>query len=235
MRVAIIDDNINNAKVLQNHLSRFEADCGLSINTTVYNDGIDFVANYTCQWDLIFLDVEMPMLDGMSTAKKIREMDSNVLIIFVSRLAQYAIDGYSVGALDYILKPVNYYAFFVKMQRVVHLLEAKNEEYIVIRDKSSVRKIPLNAIRYIDVYSHTLYYHTAQGTFSNSGSKTLKNLEDDLKQYGFRRCHQSYLVNLRHVKSFDKNSITIYNEGPLPVSRQLHKEFMQALMEYWEG
>ena len=235
MRVAIVEDDLKNAKLIQSYLSRFERECHVNVDSVIYGDGIDFIANYACQWDLILLDVEMPMLDGISTAKKVRELDSEVLIIFVTQLAQYAIDGYSVSALDYVLKPINYYAFYLKMQRVVHLLSTKNNEHILIRDKTSVRKIPLDSIRYIDVYSHTLYYHTAQGTFSSSGSKTLKNLEDELRKYGFCRCNQSYLVNLKHVKSFDKNTITIYNEGPLPVSRQMHKEFIQALMEYWEG
>ena len=235
MNVAIVEDNTSSAKNLQSHLARFEKETGIDIRSSVYKDGIDFIANYASQWDLVLMDIEMPVLDGMRTAKKLRELDKDVLLIFVTQLAQYAISAFEVDAMDYMLKPVNYYAFYLKMQRVVHKLKSKSREFITIKNKSSVKKIAIDDIRYIDIYGHTLYYHTAEGTFPSTGSKTLKELSEDMKKYGFQRCSQSYLVNLKYVKSFDKETVTIYNEGPLPVSRQMRKEFMQALMETSEG
>lgn len=236
MNIAIVEDNLPSAKALLAHIERFQLESNADLRCTIFRDGIDFIANYSSQWDLIFLDIEMPLLDGMSTARKVREMDGDVLIIFVTQLAQYAIEGYSVGALDYILKPINYYAFLPKMKRAMQIRECKGKEkYVMIKNKTSTHKISVETIRYIDVFTHTLYYHTAQGTFSSTGAVTLKSLAEELRPYGFIRCSQSHLVNLKFVKAINKESITVVNEGPLPVSRQLYKDFKQALMDYCEG
>ena len=143
MNVAIVEDNTSSAKNLQSHLARFEKETGIDIRSSVYKDGIDFIANYASQWDLVLMDIEMPVLDGMHTAKKLRELDKDVLLIFVTQLAQYAISAFEVDAMDYMLKPVNYYAFYLKMQRVVHKQGIHHYKEQVLRQENCYRRYPL--------------------------------------------------------------------------------------------
>ena len=118
MNIAIVEDEQTNANLLKEHLSRFAIENHTEINTSVFSTGVSFLNSYTPIWDLILMDIEMPHINGIETARKIRERDSEVLIMFITQMAQYAIDGYSVNAVDYVLKPVNYYAFSLKLKHI---------------------------------------------------------------------------------------------------------------------
>lgn len=234
MRIAIVEDNPESAKLLQSYLTRFGQESDIEISTRIFSNGVDFMTPYLHTWDLILLDIEMPFMDGLTVARQIRTMDTEVLIIFITHMAQYAIAGYEVNALDYILKPVSYIALNMKLKRAAHLIEARQTRYIVVQNGETCRKVFLNTIRYVEVFNHTLYFHTTDNDISSTGSKTIKLLEEELTPYGFFRCHQGYLVNLHHVTSFTKTQVYL-NTEELPISRNRRKTFLQALMTYWEG
>ena len=132
MRTAIIEDIAENTKILLNHLQQYEKETGISIHITSFQNGMDFISDYHPVWDLILLDIEMPLMNGIETARKIRQLDPDVLIIFVTCMAQYAIEGYSVRALDYILKPVHYYSFASKMDQVMEILATRQKKKLII-------------------------------------------------------------------------------------------------------
>lgn len=234
MQIAIVEDNASEAEILEKYLNRFAKESETEINCTRFSDGAEFLDGYRHNWDLVLLDIEMPRISGMETARKIRETDKDVVIIFVTQMAQYAIEGYSVNALDYILKPVNYGMFAMKMRRVVHELETKQTDFVLLQKKAEVYKLPLKNIQYIVVYGHTIIYHTLEEDISITGSRTIKQTETELSDKGFVRCHQCFLVNLYHVSKYDKEEIWIGNKR-IPVSRNRRKDFLQALMRYWGG
>lgn len=111
IRVAIVEDDAEVQGVLQEYVRRYTRQYGTEFEVSVFADGVDLLEDYRAVYDIIFLDVEMKHLDGMATAERIRQMDADVILIFITNMAQYAIRGYSVGALDYVLKPVPYFAF----------------------------------------------------------------------------------------------------------------------------
>ena len=111
IRVAIVEDDAEVQGVLQEYVRRYTRQYGTEFEVTLFADGVDILDDYRAVYDIIFLDVEMKHLDGMTTAERIRQMDAEVILIFITNMAQYAIRGYSVGALDYVLKPVPYFAF----------------------------------------------------------------------------------------------------------------------------
>ena len=104
IRVAIVEDDAEVQGVLQEYVRRYTRQYGTEFEVTVFADGVDILEDYRAVYDIIFLDVEMKHLDGMTTAERIRQMDADVILIFITNMAQYAIRGYSVGALDYVLK-----------------------------------------------------------------------------------------------------------------------------------
>ena len=229
MRTAIIEDTADNAKVLLNHLQQYEKETGISIHTTSFQNGMDFISDYHPVWDLILLDIEMPLMNGIETARKIRQLDPDVLIIFVTCMAQYAIEGYSVRALDYILKPVHYYSFASKMDQVMEILATRQKKKLIIHARNERIRLPLEQLLYVEVQNHTLCYHTKQKLLYATGNQSLSRLAEELADCGFARCHQAYLVNLQYVVRYDKYNVWLPNDM-IPMSRGYYKSFTQALL-----
>ncbi len=231
MRIAIVEDMDENSAILQTYLNRYETEHNIQMQTTCYNDGIHFIADYHPVWDLILLDIEMPILNGMDTARRIRETDPDVLIIFITCLSQYAIEGYSVRALDYILKPVQYYAFASKLDLVCDILSSRHQKPIIISSREGQIKLLPDQLLYVEVQNHTLCYHTRQQLLHSTGSQSLGKLSQELKSSGFARCHQAYLVNLCYVTRYDRNTVFL-GDTMLPLSRTYYKDFVQSLLDY---
>ena len=231
LRVAIVEDQESNSALLQEYLERYGRENGEPIRCAVYHNGMEFTANYRPIWDLILMDIEMPRMNGMETAHFIRQTDTNVLIIFITQMAQYAIEGYSVQALDYVLKPVQYFAFAAKMQQVSKILAARSDAPLLITSREGMVKLPLSAIYYVEVRNHTLCFHTKQNTIESTAAQTMSGLSQELAGKDFARCHQGYLLNLRHVMGYDRSCVKLPG-CTLPMSRTYYKGFVQALISY---
>lgn len=234
MQIAIVEDDDSNAKELEKHIQRFSTENNVDVHYTRFSSGSEFIKSYTPVWDLILMDIEMPHINGIETARQIRKTDSEVLIMFITQMAQYAIEGYSVNALDYILKPVNYYAFSLKLKQVLQILASRQTDTIIISNQSGKFRIALNTLRYVEVVNHTLHYHTLSECITATGAPSLGKLTDFLSTNGFVRCHQGYLVNLHYVTHYDKLSIRL-DTDTIPLSRTYYKNFVQQLLEYCGG
>lgn len=234
MNVLIAEDESHFAEQLCSFLQRFAAENGLEIKTTVFHNGTDLVEQYHPKWDLLLLDVNMPGLDGISAAQCIREVDPSVAIMFITSLAQYAIRGYEVRALDYILKPVNYYALSMKLKRVLGQLLQESGRTLMLPVDGELVRVPLARLCYVEVYDHSLRFHTTDGVVQTTGSRSLGQMEQELQGADFVRCHSGYLINLRYVDGVKENFVQVA-ETMIPISRNRRKAFLQALMEHVKG
>ena len=129
LRIATVEDDTNDLEALRTHLSRYEKENGLKFQVTEFRDGEDIVTDYSADYDLILMDIEMAFLNGMKAAEKIRELDKDVIIIFITNMPQYAIQGYKVNALDYMLKPISYFSFSESMGRALHRVNVQETGY----------------------------------------------------------------------------------------------------------
>lgn len=226
--VAIVEDDRQYARQLELLVRKYAQENGVDLEVKVFHDGMEIAGDYRPVWDIILLDIEMPLLDGMSAAERIREKDQSVIIIFITIMAQYAIRGYSVGALDFVLKPINYYALSMKLRKALRIIDSRGERSVMITVKEETYKLPISSIYYVEVTDHRLVYHTAEGEYTTFG--TLKSLEKELGS-GFSRCNHCYLVNLKYVDSVQGETVTV-SGTPLRVTRAKKKEFMQKLSDY---
>lgn len=149
-----------------------------------------------------------------------------------SQMAQMAIRGYEVQALDFILKPVNYYSFAMKMQNVSNLIRGRKSTYIMLNTDGGMQKISSDELYYVEVQGHYLYYHAVCGIFRQKDS--LKKLEEKLSGLSFKRCNNCYLVNLKYVTSVNRDDLEIAGNW-LKISRPRKKEFLQSLANYMGG
>lgn len=202
-------------------------------NITHYSNGIDFISSYKADYDIVFMDVDMPEMNGFSTAKKLRKIDSTVTLIFVTHLAKYAIKGYEVDALDYVVKPVDYAVFKIKINRAIKRSQLNDSSEVVIKHKEGIVRIALADLLYVEISNHDLIYHTVHQNYYGYG--TMKMVENLLPSISFSRCNNCYLVNLRNVTKMENGYVYIGDDIKLAMSRLRVKPFVQAIHNYSMG
>ena len=231
-RIAIVEDDKRFIEELQMYLRQYGTEENQKFEISVFFDGAEILADYEPKYDLILLDIEMPKVNGMDAAEKIREMDENVVMMFITNMAQYAIRGYSVGALDFVMKPITYYTFAMKMKRALKRAQKKELPSILLTLSDGVKKMEVSKIYYVEVQNRMLHYHTEEGEFLVRGS--LQSVETMLPSSVFAKCNHWYLVNLMHVTGVQKNTAFV---GPyeLEISRRNRAGFLKSLTEYMGG
>lgn len=172
----------------------------------------------------------MPRTNGMEAAKKIRTHDNNVILIFVTSMAQYAVQGYKVRAQSYILKPVNYYSLYPELLEALNSLKKRrSEKALLLPTEDGFVKVPIADICYIESSRHTLLIHTTEETYAIR--ETMKRVAERLKGEPFVPSSVSFLVNLSHVSGMSKTETTVGRDR-VPISRQKYKAFLEALTNY---
>lgn len=232
IRVAIVDDEVTSVEQLKSFLIQYQKERNEVMNIVTFSDGDEIVENYKAEYDIILLDIEMKFMDGMTSAEHIRKIDPEVVIIFITNMAQYAIKGYTVNATDYVLKPVSYFAFSQRLDKVVSKLDKKVKKYLGLGVKGGTVKLYISDIYYIESQGHRLVFHTKKEEYVIFG--TMKEIEEKLKGMDFYRCNKGSLLNLEHVDGV-QDGIVIVNGEQIVISRGRKKEFMEALTNYLGG
>lgn len=231
IRIGIVEDDAAARASLLDYLRRFQDEYGEKFTVTVYVDGADVVNNYRAQFDIILLDIQMETMDGMTAAQKIRETDSAVVLVFITSAPQYAIHGYQVGALSYLLKPVPWFAFSQEMLRSIAEVKKTNSADIVIDVGKTIRRIPVDDIVYIESNKHRLTVHMLNEELSFIG--TLKDMENRLADSSFFRSNSYLLVNMKHVMGVEDQDCQMSTGERLRISRPRRKAFLAALASYF--
>ncbi|EOS23118.1 hypothetical protein C806_03221 [Lachnospiraceae bacterium 3-1] len=230
IRIAIVEDEELYVKELMEYLERYQKDYEEKFEITVYRDGDGITAGYKAQFDIILMDIQMEFVDGMTAAKEIREIDSKVVIIFITNISQYAIKGYEVGALDYILKPVSYFIFSRKFMRAIAKVKKRERKDIVIQTKRGVVRLDISNIQYIESFDHNLVFHTDGKDYISN--MTMKFIEKELENFSFSRGNHCYLINLEHVDGIEDKCAVVKGKR-LQISRPRRNGFMKDLTRYW--
>lgn len=229
VRVAVVEDDEKAAATLKQYLFRYSEENQMSFKIQMYSNAISMLEQYSAAYDIIFMDIRMPYLNGMDAAHRLRALDNSVALIFVTSLAQYAVSGYEVDAMDYILKPVNYYDFALKLSRVLKRINSDSTPAIVVPTEFGMTRLNPKNIRYIETQGHHVIYHTVDGEYTQYAA--MNKLEDQFGPYGFARCNSCYLVNLQYVTSV-KGYTAMLDEGTLKISQPRKKKFLQAFVEF---
>lgn len=232
LRIAILEDNAQDAAWLKHLIAEFSREFSAEVNITEYSDPISFLDRYQSTNDIVFMDIELPDMDGMKVSKRMRQLDENVILIFVTNMAQFAVNGYEVDAFDFLIKPVKYQDFKIKMRRAVDRLVKRSDLRLCVKTSDGVHNIGASSIQYIEVLNHSLLYHTDKGEIEAYGK--LDELENRLVGAGFFRCNRCYLVNMKHVSAI-KNDTVIIGGKSLKISRPRKKEFLIAFANFFGG
>mgnify|MGYP004660238731 FL=1 len=229
MKVAIIEDNNEYSETLKNYIEQYAKENSLNIALSIFPNGERIVNDFKSDYDIIFMDIEMPVMDGIEASTKIREIDSECIIIFISNYTQYAIKGYAVNALDYLTKPLEYTLFKNTMSKAILKVQSKQNKSIFIQSSSETYRIDINEIIYIEVYKHRVTFHTTKDNYDMRG--TLQDVEKQLPNNQFVRCNSGIIVNLKYVTGISKDSLVVFDEE-LPIARSRKKDVLNMLTRY---
>ena len=229
---AIVEDDKEVAGQLQEYLARAEKDFGEQFSVSVYGDGLSFLDAFRSQFDIILMDIELPNINGMDCVKRVRETDEEVVVVFVTYMAQFAVKGYEVSAFDFIVKPVSYFPFSQKMRQAVRRTQARRESSVLVKTQDGIERISAAKIRYVEVSGHTVVIHMTDRELSLRC--TMNEMQEKLKKYHFLRCNVCYLVNPVYIDRIADNQVII-GEDSLAISRPKKKEFLSGLTEYFNS
>lgn len=230
IRIAIIDDDIEFTKQLMGYIKTMD-NLNLKFEISTYENPLYFFDSFINQFDITFMDIDMPRMDGLSGAKELRKMDKNVIIIFTTYLAQYTINGYEVNALDFLLKPIKYSQFIIKFKRAISYISRDTGKKILLNVKNQTVVINSSILIYIEIIKHELYFHTTQETFSIRG--TLKELNSTLDGFPFVRCNKCYIVNLAKVTRVKGFELYLNENIILQINKSRKKDFMKQLTDFY--
>lgn len=229
-RIAVVDDEAEVRELLKAYFARYEKEKQQALQVVCYEDGAQLLDDDIRELDLVFLDIEMKGLDGLSTARELRQTNRDVGIVFVTNLAHYALSGYEVNALDFIVKPLNYEKFVYKLDKSLHVRSLfRREKYTMLQIDGRFFRIALSDIFYIQAEGSYVVYYTAGGPYRTRGP--LKTIEADLCKENFLRCDHGCLVNLRHVIGLKNDMVTV-GSTELKISRSRKKPFLEGLTMY---
>lgn len=231
-RIAIVEDNDADLLRIQGMLERFCAERGVSAQTSVFRNGEQLLFSYEPIYDVILMDIEMPHMDGMSAAQRLRELDPTVILIFTTNMAQYAIEGYRVRARAYLLKPLQYISFSMELSDALRVSKTAPTDAFLLKGENGVVRLNTEDILYIESRKHEQEFHTKSGVYSMRG--TLTELEQRLAPHAFVRSGVSFLVNLCYVTGVDREAVLL-GDVRVPLSRQKRKAFLEALTYYIGG
>lgn len=228
--MAIVEDELDQLEQLCSYARKYQAVSGNELSVRTYTDGDELIDDFRPgKFNILLMDIQMKRIDGMTAAKKVRAHDENVIIMFITNIVQYAVKGYSVQALDFIVKPIDYDAFAQKLDLAICQVHKRDTTTVCIKLLSGFSIFKLDEILCVEIISRKLFIHTIDNSYQCN--ETLQGIEEKLHDERFYRCHVAYLVNLQHVRQIENSDLLIANRR-LPISRHRHKGLMDALTKY---
>lgn len=233
MRIVLAEDSPRDEEQIRRLVGRFFEERGERVELAVYEDGDALLnAGLAAAADLYLLDIEMPHVSGLQVAKAIRANDPDVPICFVTSLGHLALEGYTVDAAGFLIKPLSYPSFRATMQRAVDRIERARSRLVAFKDAKNERFVDVRAVTYLESLNKRTVVHLSNGLEPFGCSESLKTLEGRLAEVGsFFRVHNAFLANLAQVETVTATDVVVDGQA-LPISKHRKRAFMEALASY---
>ncbi|MCR5417169.1 MAG: LytTR family DNA-binding domain-containing protein [Pseudobutyrivibrio sp.] len=233
MEIAVVDDVREESILLTGYLTDFEKEFKNDFHITTFESGEIFLERFKGQFDLVLMDIDMPGINGVDTARALRKIDREVVLMFVTAMPQYALSGYEVDAIDYVIKPVSYPDFALKLKKALRFVVMnKADEPLVLQTATGIVSLPISEIYYVESSLHYCIYHTKDQEYRVRES--ISNAEKKLAPFNFARCNSGYLVALKHVKAIIKDDVQV-GDYLLKISRSKKASFTEQFTRLLGG
>ena len=232
LRIAVCDDEVSFISQIRSILSTWQQNTSHFI-VEFFNNGDALLKSHAqSPYDIVLLDVVMPMFNGIEVARELREHDTAVKIVFLTSSTEYAVDSYTVKANNYLLKPIDSIKLYQCLDELHNELLNSNQKSICIRCSNAIHKISLSDIEYVEAQNkHTLF--TLKNKQFLDSIDSLHHHEDKLTlSNGFFKCHRSYIVNINHIDTYTTKEIRMRSGYRIPISRNCQTDFENAYFSY---
>lgn len=233
IKIAICDDENEQRRILIDIIIKALDLKNIQYKICEFENGEKLTAS-SLDYDIYFIDIKMDKLTGIDTAKKIRFVREDAVIIFITAFKDYVFDAFDVRAFHYLLKPIDNEKLKSVLYSALSQFESK-DKFIIAKTIYKSSKILLKDIMYIEAYQRKLKVHTNYNIIEYYHK--LSDMEQELQEHNFFRCHKSFIVNLEYVQSYDNTFITLKNSEKIYLSRSklsdFSKTFMYYLKEVW--
>lgn len=235
INIAICEDDEKQLQINKYYIEQWATLRDKRVNILIYKNAESFLFNWNNEQhiDIVFLDIQMGQMSGMELAQHIRSQDDDISIIFITGESKYVFDGYKVRALDYLMKPI-------KKEDVFHCLDVwmskhqkKENSYFILKKGKELLKVNYDDIYYFISFDHYIDMHTKDEVITFK--EKIGQVEQDLPNEQFCRCHRSYIVNLKYIDTMSKNEIILDNEVKIPVSKSRVNSTHEAFMKYFRN
>lgn len=236
MKIAVCEDNVVQINLLNNKINNWAREKGINLSIDNFTTAESFLFQWSDydKYDIIFLDIKLSKMSGIELSNIIREKNKVIDIVFVTGFFKYALHGYRVGALQYLMKPINTQDLYFCLDKTLHRINKEHRtSKIVLETTKQVIKLDYNQIYYCIMFSPYIDIHTNSEKITLR--KKISDLEKILPNEYFVRCHRSYIVNVKHIKSITKNNVFLENGVKIPISRGKYKEINDIFIDYITG
>ncbi len=231
LNIAVLCEQYDDVQILKGYLDKYFLPRNVAYNYMVYPDVALFLDSYGTIYDIIFLDAKVRDMGGLETARRIREIDENAVIIFLGGL-EGNIHGYEVSALDVLILGITYDKFVPVMDRAMAQVRKVDGCRILVGARDKMKVLNVNDIVYVEVFTHDVVYHLEDASYRSRNS--LKNISGMLAKHHFVYAHRCYLVNLRFVKEVSGNTVICGKES-IKIGGMYKKGLLDAVKEYFKG
>ncbi len=229
MRLAIVEDEAVHGKLLEQYIESWGKQNGISVSVKIYVSAESFLFEWEdIPSDAVFVDIQMPGMDGMEMVRKLREKDAKIPVIFATGISDYMQEGYEVEALNYLLKPLSAEKVSACLDKVLRRHEAA--EFLVTETLDGIRKLPVEVVNYCEAAGHNTKLGLTGGEKLFS-LNSLSRLELELADKGFVKCHRSYLCNISNLNRITSDTLTFDDGTEIPVSRRLYRTVNRAFID----
>lgn len=235
LHIALCDDHVNELAELQRLLLDYKQARGFAFDYALFESGFELITALERgkRFDIYCLDIIMPGITGIEVAKEIRAFDKTAPIIFLTSSPEYALDGYSVRAINYVLKPMTREKLFRALDDVFEHIKVNHDDAaVIVKSSDGIQKILISNLVYAEVMGRSVLYHLVSGKVIEC-TESFSSVCDNLLKYGcFVKPHRSYLVNMRYIDTIESNRLTLQSKETVPVAQGKAREIKQNYLSY---
>ncbi|OPZ87852.1 MAG: Transcriptional regulatory protein YpdB [Firmicutes bacterium ADurb.Bin419] len=235
LQIVLCDDNIDELSTMVQLLNEYRSSKCLNCEYTTFSNGFELISvlEKGKRFDIYCLDIMMPGFTGIDVAKEIRGFDKTAPILFFTSSPEFALESYSVKAINYVLKPISREKLFFTFDDLLEQIEVKkDEDTIIVRNNDGIQKILISNIVFAEVIGRNVLYHLVSGKVIEC-TESFSTVCNNLLKYGcFLKTHRSYLVNMQYIDTIENHQVTLQTLNSVPIAQGKAKEIKQQYLNY---